>query len=494
MGSGGFARYKTQQNDGANADKEMECVTMAEKKTEAQLLKEKICLAPKNAGDLLPDAVWQKAELFCEGYKTFLDMAKTEREAVEVMVAMAREKGFRAFDPTVCYKPGDRVFYNNRGKALILCTVGSEPLENGVRIVASHIDSPRLDLKPRPLYEEAQLALFKTHYYGGIKKYQWTAIPLALHGVVVRADGERIPVIIGEDEGDPVFTVTDLLPHLATEQMQRKATEVVKGEALNVLVGGRMFRADNKESERVKLAIMQLLNEKYGFVEADFLSAELTMVPAFHASDVGLDRSYVGAYGHDDRVCAYTSLMAALEQKAPTKTMVTVFADKEEIGSEGNSGLQSRFLEYFIADLAEPHGLSGRRVLSRSSCLSADVNAAFDPTYGDVHEKNNASYVNYGVVVTKYTGARGKSSTNDASAEFMGEVRQLLDAAGVQWQTGELGKVDAGGGGTVAMYVAALDVDTVDVGVPVLSMHAPFEVVAKSDVYQTYLAFAAYHK
>ena len=465
----------------------------AEKKTEAQKLKEQLCYAPKNAGERLSDEEWEKADLFCEGYKKFLDLAKTEREAVEITISMAREKGFKAFDPKVKYEAGDRVFLNNRGKAIILCTVGTEPLEKGVRIVAAHIDSPRIDLKPRPLYEEAQLAMFKTHYYGGIKKYQWTAIPLALHGVVIRADGERVAVTVGEDEGDPVFTITDLLPHLAGEQMQRKLSDGIKGESLNVLVGGRMFR-DDKESERVKLGILKLLNEKYGLVEADFLSAELTMVPAYHAVDVGLDRSFIGAYGHDDRVCAYTALTAALKNDRPAYTSVTVLADKEEIGSTGNSGLNSRFLEYFIEDLAAPHHLAGRTVLSASTCLSADVNAAFDPTYGEVHEKNNASYCNYGVVVTKYTGARGKSGTSDASAEFMGVVRRLLDDAGIQWQTGELGKVDAGGGGTVAMFIAALNVDVVDVGVPVLSMHAPFEVVAKSDVYQTYRAFDAYLK
>jgi len=463
------------------------------KKSEAEILKEALCYEPRNAGIALSDEEWERADLFCEGYKKFLDLAKTEREAVEIAISMAREKGFSAFDPDRTYKAGDRVFYNNRGKALILCTVGRQPIEQGVRIVAAHIDSPRLDLKPNPLYEEAQLALFKTHYYGGIKKYQWTVIPLALHGVVIRADGERVPVIIGEDEGDPVFTVTDLLPHLANEQMSRKASEIVKGEALNVLVGGRMFR-DDQASERVKLAILKLLNEKYGFIEADFLSAELTMVPAFHASDVGLDRSFIGAYGHDDRVCAYPALMAALDVGDPTYTVVTVLTDKEEIGSEGNTGLNSHYLEFFIDDLAACFGKAGRRVLSKSKCMSADVNAAFDPTYGEVHERKNAAYCNYGVVVTKYTGARGKSGTNDASAEFVGEVRRLLDAEGVQWQTGELGKVDEGGGGTVAMYVAAYNVDVVDIGVPVLSMHAPFEVVAKSDVYQTYKAFAAFGK
>lgn len=466
---------------------------MAEKKTAAQLLKDELCLIPKNAGLVFSDEELEKADLFCEGYKKYLDFAKTEREAVELTVAMARDSGFVEFDPQVQYKPGDRVYYNNRGKALILCTVGTEPLEKGLRIVASHIDAPRIDLKPRPLYEEAQLAMFKTHYYGGIKKYQWTAVPLALHGVVIRADGQRVTVALGEAPEDPVFTITDLLPHLAAEQMKRKLDEGIKGEDLNVLVGGRMFR-DDKASERVKLSILKLLHDRYGIREADLLAAELTMVPAYKAADVGFDRSFIGAYGHDDRVCAYTSVMAALDNPAPKHTCVTVLADKEEIGSDGNSGLQSKFLQYFVEDLAAPYGIAGRRVLSASMCLSADVNAAFDPTYGDVHEKNNAAYVNYGVAVTKYTGARGKSSTNDASAEFMGFVRALLDGAKVQWQTGELGKVDAGGGGTVAKYIAALNVEVVDVGVPVLSMHSPFEVVAKSDVYQTYRAFDVFFK
>lgn len=464
---------------------------MDTKKSKGELLKEKLCYEPKNSGLLLDDAQLETADLFCEGYKKFLDLAKTEREAVEIIISMAREKGYKQFDPSATYKAGEKFFYNNRDKSIILCTMGEQPLAEGVRIVASHIDSPRIDLKPRPLYEEAQLAMFKTHYYGGIKKYQWTAIPLALHGVVIRADGERIAVTIGEEEGDPVFTITDLLPHLATDQMQRKAPDLIKGEELNVLVGGRMFR-DEKPAQKVKLAILQLLHEKYGFIEADFLSAELTMVPAYKAVDVGLDRSFVGGYGHDDRVCAYTSLMAELNCKAPRYTTVTILADKEETGSQGNTGLSSRFLEYFIEDLAATQGVAARTVLQKSICFSADVNAAFDPTYGDVHEKNNAAYANYGVVITKYTGSRGKSSTNDASAELMGFVRTLLDSAKVQWQTGELGKVDAGGGGTVAMFISKLGVETVDVGVPVLSMHSPFEVVAKSDVYQTYRAFEAF--
>lgn len=464
---------------------------MEKEKSAGELLQEKLLLNRKNIGMTADDAAEQAAQDFCEPYKAFLDACKIEREAVSWIVEKARAAGYTPFDPKSTYQPGDRVYYNNRGKALILTTFGMRPLADGVRIMASHIDSPRLDLKPNPLYEEAQIAFFKTHYYGGIKKYQWGAIPLALHGVIVKKDGETITCAIGEDDGDPVFTVTDLLPHLATEQMKRPLKDGLKGEELNVLVGCRPFK-DDKASEKVKLNIIRLLNEKYGIVEADFLSAELCVVPQFKARDIGFDRAMIGAYGHDDRVCAYTSLMAAMEVKAPSFTTVTVFADKEETGSDGNTGLNSSYLKFFIKNLAAQQGLSGREVLSKSTCLSADVNAAFDPTFDDTLEKRNCSYINYGVVVTQYTGSGGKYGTSQASAEFMAEVRRVLDGAGVVWQTGELGKVDLGGGGTVAKYVAALDVDVVDVGVPVLSMHAPFEVVSKADVYQTYRAFKAY--
>lgn len=464
-----------------------------EKKSAAELLKEELVYQTKNSGEVLSDKELEKADLFCEGYKSFLNMAKTEREAVDTTIAIAREKGYREFDPRVLYKAGDKIYYNNRGKALILTTMGTEPLENGVRIIASHIDAPRIDLKPRPLYEEAQLGLLKTHYYGGIKKYQWTAIPLALHGVIIRRDGEAVNVAIGEREEDPVFTITDLLPHLGKDQMQRKLDDGVRGEELNVLVGGRPFR-DDKASERVKLNLLRLLNEKYGVIEADFLSAELTMVPAFKAQDLGFDRSFIGAYGHDDRVCAYTSIMAALNNPKPAATTVTVLADKEETGSEGPTGLSSDFLRFFIEDLAAPHGVAARTVFRNSKCMSADVNAAFDPTFPDVHEKNNAAYVNRGVVVTKYTGSRGKGGTNDASAEYVAFIRSLLDNAKVQWQAGELGKVDFGGGGTVAKYISSLGVETVDVGVAVLSMHAPYEVCSKADVYTAYRAFDAFYK
>lgn len=345
-----------------------------------------------------------------------------------------------------------------------------------------------MDLKPRPVYEEGELALFKTHYYGGIKKYQWTAIPLALHGVIVKKDGTSVEVRVGEKEDDPVFCVTDLLPHLATDQMKRTLADGVRGEELNVLIGSLPF-CDDEVSEKVKLNLLQILFEQYGVTEADFLSAELEVVPAFRAKDLGFDRSMVGAYGHDDRVCAYTALQATLNTQNPKKTSVLVLADKEETGSDGNTGLKSAFLRYFIADLAQPYGVEGRTVLSHSECLSADVNAAFDPTFSDVTERKNTAYFNYGVVITKYTGARGKSGTSDASAEFMGKVRGLLDQKGVIWQTGELGKVDQGGGGTVAAYIANLNVDVVDLGVPVLSMHAPFEIVSKIDVFMAYRAF-----
>ncbi len=462
-------------------------------KTPGEQLQEQLILKPENSGITMSDQQIEQAYAFCEHYKSFLDGAKTEREAVEKVIEMAKGRGYTEFEPGRRYSAGDKVYQNNRGKAIILSTIGTQPIEQGVHIVASHIDSPRLDFKPRPLYEEAQLAYFKTHYYGGIKKYQWSAMPLALHGVIAKKDGSTIKVCIGEDEGDPVFTITDLLPHLAREQMKRPLSEGLKGEELNILIGCRPFK-DDKASEKVKLAIAKLLHDKYGIIEADLLSADLTAVPAHKAKDVGLDRSMVGAYGHDDRVCAYTSLMAELYVAAPAHTTVTVLADKEETGSDGNTGLNSSFLKYFIADLAEGCGVSARRVLRNSRCLSADVNCAFDPTFADVNEKRNTSYLNYGVVVTKYTGSGGKYGTSEATAEYMSWVRRLLDDAQIIWQTGELGKVDAGGGGTVAKYIAALDVDVVDVGVPVLSMHSPFEVVSKADVYMTYKAFEAFLK
>ena len=465
---------------------------MSEELTRAEQLKKELFMKPVNAAKACADGQIKEADNFCEGYMSFLDAAKTEREAVEEAVELARANGFIEFRKGEKYAPGERVYYNNRGKSLILAVIGRKHLSEGVHITAAHIDSPRLDLKPNPLYEDSELAYFKTHYYGGIKKYQWTVTPLSLHGVIVKKNGQTVKVKAGEDDGDPKFVITDLLPHLAANQMKSTMAEGVKGENLNVLIGSRPFD-DTDAAENVKLNIMNILFEKYGINEADFLSAELEVVPAFKACDIGFDRSMIGAYGHDDRVCAYPALMALIDAEAPEHTAVCVLADKEEIGSVGNTGLDSSFLNYFICDLAEASGLDGRDVLTRSKCLSADVNAAFDPIYAEVSEKRNASYVNRGVVITKYTGSRGKGGTSDASAEFMAEVRAMLDGNHVVWQTGELGKVDEGGGGTVAKYIAGLNVDTVDLGVPVLSMHAPFEVVSKLDVYMTYKACFAFY-
>ena len=459
--------------------------------SKAEELKSELFYVKKHGCLVHDEQTVAAADDFCEGYKAFLDAAKTEREAAARIIAMAEKQGFSAFDRTRSYAPGDRVYVLNRGKAVMLAVIGRQPVANGVRIAAAHIDSPRLDLKQNPLYEEQELALFKTHYYGGIKKYQWTALPLALHGVVVRADGSRVEISLGEREEEPCFVVTDLLPHLATEQVKRTLADGIRGEELNILIGSRPFR-DDEASELVKLNIMRLIHEKYGITEADFLSAELELVPALHARDLGFDRSMIGAYGHDDRVCTYPCVMAALSCAAPEKTIVAVLADKEETGSDGNTGLNSAYLEYFICDLAAMQDADGREALSHSECLSADVNAAMDPTFSDVLEPRNAARLNYGASLTKYTGSRGKGGTSDASAEFVGRVRRLLDGAGVTWQTGELGRVDLGGGGTVAMYIANLGADVVDLGVPVLSMHSPFEVVAKFDVYMMYRAVEAF--
>lgn len=452
--------------------------------------KEKLFLSSAGPLQTLSEEEIREADAYCEDYKAFLNAGKTEREVVTEAIRRAEAQGFRPFDREKPLKAGDKIYCNNRGKALLLAVIGTRPVTDGVSLAVAHIDSPRLDLKPCPLYEDEELAYFDTHYYGGIKKYQWTAIPLALHGVLVKKDGTSVTVRIGEEPDDPVFCVTDLLPHLGAEQMKRTASEVIKGEDLNVLIGSRPFCRD-EGSELVKLNMLQILFEKYGITEADFLSAELEIVPAFPARDLGLDRSLIGAYGHDDRVCAYPALTAMLATETPSYTAVAILADKEEIGSEGNTGMQSAYLRYFIADIAAAFGVEARHVLSRSVCLSADVNAALDPIYPSVMEKKNCARLNHGVVLTKYTGSRGKSGTSDASAELMGLVRRLMDENGVYWQVGELGKVDAGGGGTVAMYVANLDVDTVDLGVPVLSMHAPLEVVAKVDVHMAHKAFYA---
>ena len=462
-------------------------------KTAAEQLKEQLFLKRKNGRLTSDEAVLNKAQEYCEGYKDFLNRAKTEREAVKAAVKAAEEKGFKKFEYGKTYAAGDKVYINNRGKTLALAVIGKQPVENGVNITAAHIDSPRLDLKPNPLYEDVDLALFKTHYYGGIKKYQWTAVPLALHGVFVLKDGTVKEVSVGEKDDEPKFVINDLLPHLASEQVKRTLNEGIKGEELNVLIGSHPFK-DDKGSELVKLNILKLLNEKYGVTEEDFLSAELEMVPAAKSCDIGFDRSLIGSYGQDDRVCAYPALTAVLEVENPENTALAILTDKEEIGSCGNTGLESDFLRFVIGDLAKMQNGDPTVALRRSRCLSADVNAGMDPTFQDVMERRNASLLNYGVVVTKYTGARGKSGTSDASAEYVAEIRSMLDKEGIVWQTGELGKVDIGGGGTVAMFIANMGVDVVDLGVPVLSMHAPFETTAKFDVYMCYRAMYEFMK
>ncbi len=464
-----------------------------EKNTAAKELKEKLFLKRKNGLSVVSDEV--KAEImdFAEGYKAYLDLSKTEREAVKTSIELAKKCGFKEYDRKEKYNPGDKLYINNKEKSAIFFVMGKKPLEEGITLSAAHVDSPRLDLKPNPLYEDIDLALFKTRYYGGVRKYQWTAVPLALHGVFAKKDGTIVEVKIGDEENDPVFVVNDLLPHLSGEQNKRPLSEGIKGEELNILVGSMPFK-DDSESELVKLNILNILFEKYGITEEDFVSAELEAVPAFGARDIGFDRSMIGSYAHDDKVCAYPALMALFELTVPEKTAMCILADKEEIGSDGNTGLNSDMFVHVMDDLCRASGESLSVSLRNSYCLSADVNAAADPTFKDVTESKNAAYLNYGVTITKYTGGRGKGGTSDASAEYVGKIRKILDDAEVVWQTGELGKVDGGGGGTVAKYIASHGLEVVDLGVPVLSMHAPYETVSKLDVYMAYKAFLAFHK
>jgi len=440
----------------------------------------------------ISDEEKEKVYQFGEDYKDFMTKCKTERETAEKIIEIAEKNGFINIEKVTNLKPGSKVYYNNKGKSVVLAVIGKESMQKGIKAVASHIDSPRIDLKPNPMYEDGGLALFKTHYYGGVKKYQWVTIPLALHGVIVKANGEKINIVVGEDENDPVLYITDLLPHLGKDQMEKKAAEVVTGEALNAVIGSIPL----SEEVSVKPNILKYLNEKYGIVEEDFLSAELELVPAYKPRDIGFDRSMIGAYGQDDRVCAYTSLRAILELEVPERTAVAIFTDKEEIGSMGNTGLQSRFFENAIAEILEKYegstDIKLRRVLANSELLSADVNAAFDPTYPEVSEKQNTAYLGKGVCITKYTGSRGKAGSNDANAEFVGKVRKLFNENGVVWQTGELGKVDMGGGGTVAQYVANYGMEVLDCGVALLSMHAPYELSSKVDVYMAYKAYKVF--
>lgn len=463
---------------------------MEEKVSSAKQLEEELFYQAPNVLDARPE-LKDEAWAYCEEYRRFLNRAKTEREFIEEAVILLKQAGYQPFEPGKNYRPGEKVYWVNRGKALLASTFGTLPVGQGVRINAAHIDSPRLDLKQNPLYEKGELSYFKTHYYGGLRKYQWTAIPLSIHGVFVRPNGETVRVRIGEEEGDPIFTISDLLPHLSKEQDKRPLSDGVKGEELNLLIGSTPY-PDKEIKNRVKLATMQLLHEKYGITERDFTCAELEIVPAFPARDLGFDRSMMAAYGHDDRVCAYAALRAEIDVKTPAHTTVTCLTDKEETGSDGNTGLASAYLPDYLRYLAKAQGEEPLAMFANTKCLSADVNAAYDPTFADVFEENNVARLNKGVVVTKYTGARGKSGTSDASAETMAFFAGILNEHGVIWQTGELGKIDIGGGGTVAKYVANHNIDVVDIGVPLLSMHAPYEVAAKADIYMCYLAFSAF--
>ncbi len=465
---------------------------MSNKKNSAlDSLRDSLAFKPKNVFFSEYDS--DKCDAFCEDYKAFLNDGKTERLCVREAVSLAEKCGFVPYTRGMKLSPGDKIYKINRDKALVLAVIGKNGVLSGVNIAAAHIDSPRLDLKQMPLYESEGLSLFKTHYYGGIKKYQWPAIPLELYGVVAKKNGEVIDVAVGNEPADPVFVITDLLPHLGKDQLQKKASEVIPGENLNILCGSEPAPgADEKSTDAVKLNVLRLLNEKYGICEEDFLSAELCVVPAFAARDIGFDRSLIGAYGHDDRVCAYPSLRAVLDLDVPEKTAVCILADKEEIGSEGVSGMQSKFFDTFIEDLCATSGTTLRECFEASACLSSDVTVAMDPNFTDVCEKQNTAYLNRGVALCKYTGSRGKSSSNDASAEMIAKLRKLFDEKNIFWQMGALGKVDQGGGGTVAMYMANRNIETIDAGVPVLSMHSPFETVAKTDVYMTYLAISAF--
>ena len=435
----------------------------------------------------------EEAAAFCEGYKAFLDEGKTERECVKKAVELLKAAGYAEFDTQGSYQPGDKVYYVNRNKAIIATTFGEKSVKEGIRMNGAHIDSPRLDLKPSPVYEKDDMALFKTHYYGGIRKYQWATIPLAMHGVIIKKNGETVELNLGEKPGDPVFCITDLLPHLSAEQNERKLKDGIKGEELNIVIGSIPY-TDDEVKEPVKLMALKLMNEQFGITEKDFLRAEVEFVPAHKASDVGFDRSMVGAYGQDDRICAYTALMAEIDTKNPTYTTMTILTDKEEIGSEGNTGLNSNYVGDYITYLAELEGVNPKEVFRNTICLSSDVNAAYDPTFASVYDPLNSSYVNKGCVLTKYTGARGKSGSNDASAELMAKVIGIMEKEGVYWQIGELGAVDVVGGGTIAKFVASMNIDVVDLGVPILSMHAPFELASKLDVLNTYRAFKSFYK
>ena len=463
-----------------------------ETKTLGEQKQEELFYKKKNYFEEADEKTLKEIYDYAEGYKKFLDAGKTERESCQDAIKIAEANGFSEYKLGDKLCKGDKKYFVNRLKSLVLFKVGTKNIEDdGIRLIASHIDAPRIDLKQVPIYEDSNMCFFKTHYYGGIKKYQWTAIPLALHGRVVLKNGKSVDISVGENAGDPVFCINDLLPHL-DRNPNKQASNLIEAEQLNVLVGGSPFK-DEKVKDKVKLNILSILNEKYGMCEEDFLSSELCVIPAFPARDVGFDRSLIGAYGHDDRVCAYPALTAILDTDSEHTTMV-LLVDKEEIGSEGTTGMKCKIYYDLMEEIAESLGANFRKVRNASRCLSADVTAGYDPSFAQVYEKMNAAIISCGTCMNKFTGAGGKSSSSDASAEFVGEIRKAFADAGVVWQMAELGKVDIGGGGTVAKYIANLNIDTVDIGVPVLSMHAPFEVVSKADLYSNYKAFLAFLK
>ncbi len=467
---------------------------MEKKKSEGKKLEKELAYEKKNFFKVSDDEKIKKAYDYAEGYKKYIDSSKTEREAVKTSIALCKEAGYKEYRFGDELKAGGKYYYNNRGKSLAVFKIGETNVgKDGIRILASHIDSPRLDIKQNPLYEDSSMAFLKTHYYGGIKKYQWTAIPLALHGTVVLKNGKSVDIALGEGENDPVFYINDLLPHLSREQYSKTVSQAIDGETLNVLVGGYPFK-DEDVKDTIKLTVLKHLHDEFGMEESDFLSAELCVVPAFKARDIGFDRALVGGYGHDDRVCSYPALTALLADKNDEHTVMVVLADKEEIGSEGNTGMQCKVYEDLIDVIAASQNQPSALVRANSVCLSADVTAGYDPNFAGVYEKRNSSLVSYGTSVCKFTGSGGKGGSNDASAELCGRVRKIFDDNGVVWQTAELGKVDAGGGGTVAKFLAKLNIDTIDIGVPVISMHAPYEVISKGDLYSTYEAFAAFIK
>ena len=463
--------------------------------TETEQLKEKLFRKTTTGWQGLEENIKKSIFDFCDEYINFLNRSKTEREIIKSVKDMAEKKGFKNINTFKSLKAGDKVYYINRDKSMYLAIIGEKSIENGMNIVGAHADSPRLDLKPNPLYEDEKLAFFKTHYYGGIKKYQWTTIPLSIHGVIVKANGDKQEICIGEDESDPIFTITDLLPHLASEQMERKLKEGVKGEELNLLIGSLPYKGESV-ADSVKLNILNILNEKYGITEPDFVSSEIELVPAFKSRSLGLDRSMVAGYGQDDKVCVYASVKAILEIENPKNTAICLISDKEEIGSMGNTGMESHVFDTFVAELLNRIGINRPNLLDQVFCnskmLSADVDAAYDPIYASAFEKNNSGYLGRGLGLNKYTGARGKSGSSDANAEFVAQVRGIFEANNVKYEFAELGKIDIGGGGTIAYILANKGVDVIDCGVPVLSMHAPYEVTSKFDIYEAYKGYKAF--